>query len=151
MGSAITEPDAGSDVAAITTEARKDGSDYVINGNKTFITNGTVASYFNVICLTNPENPSRHRRHSVILVENDRPGFEANKLHHKIRNKGLRYSRIVTFQRMSVYHRKTLLVRRERDSNQFMKFFNITRIHVGARGGWHCPGCHGEGHCSRNE
>jgi len=58
MGSAITEPDAGSDVAAITTVAQKEGAEYVVNGSKIFITNGTVGSYFAVICLTNPENSS---------------------------------------------------------------------------------------------
>ena len=84
MGSAITEPDAGSDVSAVRTTAVKDGNDYVINGNKIFITNGTVASYFMVICLTNPRDPSRHGRHSVILLESDREGFEANKLRHKL-------------------------------------------------------------------
>jgi alkylation response protein AidB-like acyl-CoA dehydrogenase len=84
MGSAITEPDAGSDVAAIKTRATKHSDDYVINGNKMFITNGTVASYFAVICLTDPDNPSRHRRHSVILVERDREGLKAVKIQHKL-------------------------------------------------------------------
>ncbi|MBW2359123.1 MAG: acyl-CoA dehydrogenase family protein, partial [Deltaproteobacteria bacterium] len=84
MGSAITEPDAGSDVSAVRTMATKDGDGYVINGNKMFITNGTVGAYFIVLCLTNPDMPSRHNRHSVILVECDRKGFEASKLHHKL-------------------------------------------------------------------
>ena len=84
MGSAITEPDAGSDVSSVRTMAVKDGHDYVINGSKIFITNGTVASYFMVICLTDPHDPSRHRRHSAILVQSDREGFEANNLRHKL-------------------------------------------------------------------
>ena len=65
MGSGITEPDAGSDVASVRTEAVKDGHDYVINGSKMFITNGTVADYFVVLCVTNPNHTLRHDRHSV--------------------------------------------------------------------------------------
>ena len=132
MGSAITEPDAGSDVAAITTEAKKEGTEYIINGNKTFITNGTVASYFNVICLTNPENPSRHRKHSVIIVERDRKGFETTKLHHKL---GIRASDTAElyFEDVRV-PQKNLIGEEGKGFYQFMKFFNITRIHVGAQG-----------------
>ena len=130
MGSAITEPDAGSDVAAITTEARKDDNEYVINGNKMFITNGTVASYFNVICLTNPENASRHKRHSVILVENNREGFEATKLHHKL---GIRASDTAELYFKDVRVPNENLIGEEgKGFYQFMEFFNITRIHVGA-------------------
>jgi acyl-CoA dehydrogenase len=132
MGSAITEPDAGSDVSAITTTARKEGSDYVINGNKIFITNGTVASYFNVICLTNPDNPSRHRRHSVILVESDRKGFEATKLHHKL---GIRASDTAELYFKDVrVPQENLVGEEEMGFYQFMEFFNRTRIHVGAEG-----------------
>jgi len=132
MGSAITEPDAGSDVSAITTTAIKDGTDYVINGNKMFITNGTVASYFNVICLTNPDNPSRHRRHSVILVESDRKGFEATKLHHKL---GIRASDTAELYFKDVRVPGENLVGEEgMGFYQFMEFFNRTRIHVGSEG-----------------
>jgi acyl-CoA dehydrogenase len=132
MGSAITEPDAGSDVSAITTSAKKDGNDYVINGNKMFITNGTVGSYFAVICLTDPENPSRHRRHSVILVESDRKGFEANKLHNKL---GIRASDTAElfFKDVRV-PQENLIGVKGNGFYQFMEFFNVTRIHVGAEG-----------------
>jgi acyl-CoA dehydrogenase len=132
MGSAITEPDAGSDVSAITTLARKDGTDYVINGNKMFITNGTVAGYFNVICLTNPDDPSRHRRHSVILVESNRTGFEANKLYHKL---GIRASDTAELYFKDVRVPQENLIGEEgKGFYQFMEFFNVTRIHVGAQG-----------------
>jgi len=132
MGSAITEPDAGSDVSAISTTARRDGTDYVINGNKMFITNGTVASYFNVICLTDPDNTSRHRRHSVILVESDRKGFEANKLSHKL---GIRASDTAELYFKDVRVPQENLIGEEgMGFYQFMEFFNRTRIHVGAEG-----------------
>jgi len=132
MGSAITEPDAGSDVSAIKTTAENDGNDYVINGNKMFITNGTVGSYFAVMCLTNPKNPSRHKRHSVIIVESDRKGFEANKLHHKL---GIRASDTAELYFKDVrVPKKNLIGEEGKGFYQFMKFFNRTRIHVGAEG-----------------
>ena len=132
MGSAITEPNAGSDVSSITTSATEEGKDYVINGNKIFITNGTVARFFAVICLTHPENPSRHRRHSVILVERDREGFEATKLHHKL---GIRASDTAELYFKDVRVPKENLIGEAGNGfYQFMEFFNRTRIHVGAEG-----------------
>ena len=132
MGSAITEPDAGSDVSAVRTTAVKDGNDYVINGNKIFITNGTVARYFMVICLTNPHDPSRHGRHSVILLESDREGFEANKLRHKL---GIRASDTAELAFKDVRVPQENLIGEEgKGFYQFMEFFNRTRIHVGAEG-----------------
>jgi acyl-CoA dehydrogenase len=132
MGSAITEPDAGSDVSAVRTTAVKDGNDYLINGNKMFITNGTVASYFMVICLTNPHDPSRHGRHSVILLESDREGFEANKLRHKL---GIRASDTAELAFKDVRVPQENLIGEEgKGFYQFMEFFNRTRIHVGAQG-----------------
>ena len=83
-GMAATEPDAGSDVAAITTTAIKDGDEYVISGNKMFITNANFADFLIVLCVTDPEKPRKHDRLSMIIVETDRPGYEANKLHGKL-------------------------------------------------------------------
>jgi acyl-CoA dehydrogenase len=132
MGSAITEPDAGSDVAAIKTRATRDGDDYIINGNKIFITNGTVASYFALICLTDPENPSRHRRHSVILVERDRGGFKAVKIQYKL---GIRASDTAELFFVDVHVPLGNLIGEEgKGFYQFMEFFNRTRIHIGAEG-----------------
>lgn len=71
MSVAITEPDAGSDVAAATTTAVKEGNEYIINGSKMFITHGNVASFIVTFCQTDPENPDRHKRHSWIIVETD--------------------------------------------------------------------------------
>ena len=132
MGSAITEPDAGSDVSNVMTRAEKVGDEYVINGSKMFITNGTVAGYLTVFCLTHPEAASRHQRHSVILVECDREGFEARKLSHKL---GIRASDTaeLSFNDVRVPV-KNLVGEEGRGFYQFMEFFNRTRIHVGAEG-----------------
>ncbi|MDI3497412.1 acyl-CoA dehydrogenase family protein, partial [Archaeoglobus sp.] len=55
-----TEPQAGSDVAGIKTRADKDGDEYVINGTKMFITNGSIADYYIVLARTDPNPPKRH-------------------------------------------------------------------------------------------
>ena len=75
---AVTEPDAGSDVAAITTSARRDGDDWVIDGAKTFITNGQWADYVVVAAKTDKE--AGHAGITLFVVESDSPGFEARRL-----------------------------------------------------------------------
>ncbi len=85
MGSAITDPDAGSDLAgAVSTTAIKEGGDYIINGSKMFITNGDRADYLLCFVVTELDNPDRHNRHSMIMVETDREGFEASHLTGKL-------------------------------------------------------------------
>ncbi|WP_340315797.1 acyl-CoA dehydrogenase family protein [Rhizorhabdus argentea] len=79
---AMSEPDAGSDVASIKTSAVRDGDDYVINGSKVFITNGHNADLFVVACKTDPH--ARGRGISMILVEADRAGFRKGRLLEKV-------------------------------------------------------------------
>ncbi len=132
MGTAITEPDAGSDVSSASTTATKDGDEWVINGSKIFITNGTIAKYLLVFCLTDPDNPSRHKRHSVILVPTDTPGFEANKIRGKL---GIRASDTAELSFNNVRVPIKNLVGKEGEGfTQVMEFLNRTRIHVAAQG-----------------
>jgi alkylation response protein AidB-like acyl-CoA dehydrogenase len=84
MGSAFTEPDAGSDLAAVATSAVREWDEFVINGSKMFITNGSRAELLVCLVVTDPDNPNRHKRHSMVIVETNRPGFEANKLYGKL-------------------------------------------------------------------
>ena len=71
---AMTEPNTGSDLAAIRTSARRDGDDYIINGAKTFISNGMLCDLCVVAAKTdNSEDP--HRAISLFVVERDTPGF----------------------------------------------------------------------------
>jgi acyl-CoA dehydrogenase len=70
---AMTEPGAGSDLQAVRTSARRDGDDFVINGAKTYITNGQNADIVLTVCKTEPEQGAKGT--SLILVEADRPGF----------------------------------------------------------------------------
>lgn len=80
---ALTEPDAGSDAIAMRTRAVKDGSDYVINGSKIFISNGTFCDFVPVACYTTDPKQveKRGKGISLIVVEKGTPGFEARKLH----------------------------------------------------------------------
>jgi acyl-CoA dehydrogenase len=69
---AITEPGGGSDVASLRTSARKDKDDFVVNGEKTFITSGVRADYFTVAVRTGGPGAAGV---SLLLIERDRPGF----------------------------------------------------------------------------
>ncbi len=84
----ITEPNAGSDAQAIRTRATRDGDDYIINGNKLFVTNGDRAGLYLVMTKTDPEAQPRHRGISAFLVERETPGFSTGKLISKLGYKG---------------------------------------------------------------
>ncbi len=71
---AMTEPGAGSDLQGVRTTAVRDGDDYIINGSKTFITNGQNADLIIVVTKTSPKDGARGT--SLFLVEGDRPGFK---------------------------------------------------------------------------
>ncbi len=71
---AMTEPGTGSDLQGVRTTAVKDGNDYVINGSKTFITNGQNADIIIVVTKTSPKDGAKGT--SLFLVEGDRPGFK---------------------------------------------------------------------------
>jgi alkylation response protein AidB-like acyl-CoA dehydrogenase len=73
----ITEPGAGSDVAGIRTQAIKDGDEYVINGSKTFITNGVRADFILMVAKTDPE--AGHSGITLFLVDTDTPGFQVSR------------------------------------------------------------------------
>ena len=131
-GMASTEPDAGSDVAGITTTAVRDGDEYVISGNKMFITNANVGKFLVVLCVTDPKNPKRHDRFSTIIVETDRPGYEASKLHGKL---SIRCSDTgeVAFKDVRV-PKENLVGVEGKGFYQLMHFFNRARIDVAGLG-----------------
>ena len=79
---AMTEPGAGSDLQGVLTTAKRDGNHYVINGSKTYITNGQSADLIFVVAKTDPE--ARARGMSLILVEADRAGFKRGRKLDKI-------------------------------------------------------------------
>jgi acyl-CoA dehydrogenase len=87
LGIAMTEPGTGSDLANVQTTARRDGDHYVLNGAKTFISNGQIGDLFVVVAKTNPQAQPPHSGISLILVEAGTPGFVKGK---KLDKLGLR-------------------------------------------------------------
>ena len=80
---AMTEPGTGSDLQAIKTTARKDGDHYLINGSKTFITNGQHADMVIVVARTNPDVPGA-KGTTLFMVDSNTPGFERGQNLEKI-------------------------------------------------------------------
>jgi alkylation response protein AidB-like acyl-CoA dehydrogenase len=83
---ALTEPGSGSDSAAMRTEARLDGREYVLSGSKRFITNAGVAELYTVFAKTDPE--AGHSGISAFVVEASAPGFEVGRIEPKMGIKG---------------------------------------------------------------
>jgi alkylation response protein AidB-like acyl-CoA dehydrogenase len=77
----MSEPGLGSDVSAIRTSAVRDGSDYVINGQKMWLTNGGTANLVAVLCRTDEGHDAPHRNMTTFLIEKE-PGFGANPTVH---------------------------------------------------------------------
>jgi alkylation response protein AidB-like acyl-CoA dehydrogenase len=131
-GLAITEADAGSDAAAITTTALKDGDDYVLNGAKMFASNASLCDYLVILAVTDPKNPKKHDRISVFVVERNRPGYEATPMHGKL---SIRCSDTCELALKDVRIPKDHLIGEEGKGFYYlMDFFNRARIDAGALG-----------------
>ncbi|HSJ46511.1 MAG TPA: acyl-CoA dehydrogenase family protein [Euzebyales bacterium] len=78
---AMTEPGAGSDLAGISTRVVRDGDDYLVNGSKTFISNGQHADLVVTVCRTGED---RHGGLTLLVVEDDTPGFSRGRNLHKL-------------------------------------------------------------------
>jgi acyl-CoA dehydrogenase len=127
---AYTEPDAGTDVAGYRTRAVKDGRDYVVTGNKMFITNGSICDFYVTQCITNPDE-KRHNRFSLIIIPADAPGISRSKIHGKL---GIRASDTaeVSFEEVRV-PQENLVGTEGRGFYQLMHFFDTTRPMVAAQ------------------
>lgn len=77
---AISEPNAGSDVAGLMTTAKKEGDNYILNFNKKWITNGTYSDYFVVAVRTGKPGGRGHKDLSLLIVDRDTPGFTTRKI-----------------------------------------------------------------------
>jgi alkylation response protein AidB-like acyl-CoA dehydrogenase len=84
---AFTEPDHGSDITSLSTTAVKQGGEYLINGSKTFITNGPICDFLVVLCQTDQAAQPTHAGQSVFIVEKGAPGFVASDVGEKMGNK----------------------------------------------------------------
>jgi alkylation response protein AidB-like acyl-CoA dehydrogenase len=131
-GAAISEPDTGSDVSSVTTRAEKDGDEWVINGTKMWITNGSVGDFFVTFCKTDPDAEGRYNGFSQIVVESDRDGFEADKITGKM---GIRASDTAELLLDDVrVPEENLIGTAGAGFYQQMNFFDATRTGVAAQG-----------------
>jgi acyl-CoA dehydrogenase len=128
---ASTEPGAGSDVASIKTKIVKEGDEWVINGTKTFITNGTVCDFVMVLGRTF-EGKKRHEGLTFAIVESKSKGFKATKIRNKL---GLRASDTAEIVLKDVrVPEENILGEPGQGFYQLMEFFNHTRPRVAAQG-----------------
>jgi len=93
-GLALTEPDCGTDLQAIRTRARRDGDHYVINGTKTWISNGIQGSCFALLVKTDPEATPRHKGMSMMIAPKG-AGFTVSKKLEKLGYKGIDSAELV--------------------------------------------------------
>jgi alkylation response protein AidB-like acyl-CoA dehydrogenase len=93
-GLALTEPDAGTDLQAIRTRARREGDHYVINGTKTWISNGIHGSCFALLVKTDPDAEPRHKGMTMFLAEKG-DGFRVSKKLEKLGYKGIDSAELV--------------------------------------------------------
>jgi len=93
-GLALTEPNAGTDLQAIRTRARREGDQYVLNGTKTWISNGIQGSCFAVLVKTDPDAEPRHKGMTMLLCEKG-PGFTAGRKLEKLGYKGIDSAELV--------------------------------------------------------
>jgi alkylation response protein AidB-like acyl-CoA dehydrogenase len=128
---AFTEPDHGSDITAMNTTAVKAGEEWVINGGKTFITNGGLAGFYNVLCQTDPDATPSYRGLSVILVEADREGISTADVGEKM---GIRMMATaeVSFKDVRV-PLKNLIGEENKGFYHVLHFFDESRIQVAAQ------------------
>ena len=126
----VTEPGAGSDVAAMRTRAVKKGDEYILNGTKHFITNGDVAELLTVFASTDPEK--KHRGISLFAVPANLPGITRTHMGDKMGHRASDTAEIV-FEDVHVPAEN--LLGKESDGFRFaMETFDRTRVGIGASG-----------------
>ncbi|RJR33752.1 MAG: acyl-CoA dehydrogenase [Desulfobacteraceae bacterium] len=127
----FTEPDHGSDITLMNTTAVKSGNEYVINGGKTFITNGTISNFTVVLCQTDEQSKPSYRGQSVILVETGTPGFSSADVGEKMGIK-MTSTAELTFNNVKVPV-TNLIGKENRGFYQVLEFFDESRIEIAAQ------------------
>ncbi len=125
----LTEPQAGSDAAAIQTTAVRDGNEFVINGTKVFITNGDIADIITVMAVTDPALGA-YGGITAFIVETDTPGFSIGSLENKMGIRGSSTAECV-FQDVRV-PKENILGQFGAGFLTFMKTLDIGRASLGA-------------------
>lgn len=127
----FTEPDHGSDITLMDTTAVRRSDEYVINGVKTFITNGTIGDFVIVLCQTDPQAKPTYRGQSVIIVEKETPGYTTADVGEKM---GIKMSPTgeLSFNDVRVPV-SNLLGQENRGFYYVLEFFDESRIEIGAQ------------------
>jgi alkylation response protein AidB-like acyl-CoA dehydrogenase len=130
-GLALTEPNAGTDLQAIRLRARREGDEYVLNGTKTWISNGIHGSCFAVLAKTDPDAEPRHKGMAMFLCEKG-PGFSASRKLEKLGYKGIDSAELV-FQDYRL-PAANLIGEEGRGFHMAVGGLQLGRINVAARG-----------------
>ena len=131
-GLALTEPDAGTDLQGIKMRARKDGDDYVINGTKTWISNGIEGSCFALLVKTDASAEPAHKGMSCFIAEKG-PGFTVSKKLEKLGYKGIDSAELI-FQDYRIPASKLIGGQEGRGLQTALGGLELGRINVAARG-----------------
>ena len=130
---ALTEPNHGSDITEVNTKAIKKKDHYLLNGSKIFITNGTIADFYTVLCQTNLKAKPKYKGMSILTVDRDMIGdnFSVSELGDKM---GIRMtsSAELAFDDLKV-PLENLLGQENKGFYQAMKFFEESKIEIGAQ------------------
>jgi alkylation response protein AidB-like acyl-CoA dehydrogenase len=131
-GLALTEPDCGTDLQAIRTRAVRDGEHYVVNGTKTWISNGIKGSCFALLVKTDPEARPRHKGMSMLLAEKGQ-GFRVSKKLDKLGYKGIDSAELI-FEDHRVPAANLIGGEEGRGFHHAIGGLELGRINVAARG-----------------
>lgn len=131
-GIGLTEPDAGTDLQAIRTTARRDGEDYVINGAKTWITNSGEGNCIALLVKTDPDAQPRHKGMSLFLAEKG-PGFVVTRKLEKLGYRGIDTCELL-FDDYRVPADRLIGGAEGRGLQQVLSGLELGRINVAARG-----------------
>ncbi len=131
-GLALTEPDAGTDLQAIRVRAVREGDDYIINGTKTWITNGIYGDCFALLVKTNPDAEPRHKGMSMFLAEKG-PGFTVSKKLEKLGYKGVDSAELI-FENYRIPAANLIGLEEGRGMQAALGGLELGRINIAARG-----------------
>ena len=131
-GIGLTEPGCGTDLQAITTTARREGRDYIVNGTKMWITNGQSGNCFALLVKTDPKAEPRHRGMSLLLAEKG-PGFKVSRKLEKLGYKGIDTAELL-FEDYRVPAERLIGGVEGRGLQQILSGLELGRINVAARG-----------------
>lgn len=135
---AMSEPEAGSDVQAITTKAIKDGDEYVVNGQKMWLTNGLRSSLVMTLVKTDPTTDPPHKGMSMLIVEKEpgnpapAPGLDVGKNIEKLGYKGVETTEMV-FQDYRLPQKQLLGTVEGKGFSQVLDGIELGRVNVAAR------------------